>query len=176
MTSVQLFNNLQPFFETVWVKIWRGHTCASAWSAPLQRVCFIQRAAEPRHIVAGVRFNWSREARISQNIWGSLQILCWTCQNGWEPLGYNTTSIQTGPQDTEKACGGRDLIPVVVEPGSIAGYNDVMGLFSHVVLRVNQTIDLRFALFIFLLSITIHKHFQNHLTLYKWLGTKVIYW
>ncbi len=31
-------------FENVQVKIWRGRTCASAWSALLQSVCFIQRA------------------------------------------------------------------------------------------------------------------------------------
>ncbi len=24
---------MRPFFESVWVKIWRGRTCASAWSA-----------------------------------------------------------------------------------------------------------------------------------------------
>ncbi len=38
-------------------KIWRGRTCASAWSAAPKRL----RAAEPRHIVAGLRFHWSRE-------------------------------------------------------------------------------------------------------------------
>lgn len=53
------------------------------------------------------------------------------------------------------------MIPVVVKPGSIAGYNDVMGLFSHVVLRVDQTIDLCFALFILLLSITICNTFRT---------------
>ncbi len=36
---------------------WRGRTCASAWSAAPKRL----RAAEPQHIVAGVRFHWSRE-------------------------------------------------------------------------------------------------------------------
>ncbi len=38
-------------------KNWRGRTCASAWSAAPKRL----RAAEPQHIVAGVRFHWSRE-------------------------------------------------------------------------------------------------------------------
>ncbi len=37
-------SRLRPFFESVRVKIWGGHTCASAWSALLQSVCFIQRA------------------------------------------------------------------------------------------------------------------------------------
>ncbi len=36
------------------VKIWRGRTCASAWSALLQSA----RAAS-QHIVAGERFHWS---------------------------------------------------------------------------------------------------------------------
>ncbi len=47
------------FFESVRVKIWRGRTCASAWSALLQSVC----AEEPQHIVAGERFHWSSEER-----------------------------------------------------------------------------------------------------------------
>ncbi len=38
-------------------KNWRGRTCASAWSAVPKRL----RSAEPQHIVAGVRFHWSRE-------------------------------------------------------------------------------------------------------------------
>ncbi len=41
-------SRLQPFFENVRVKIWRGRTCASAWSALLQSVCFIQRALQSR--------------------------------------------------------------------------------------------------------------------------------
>ncbi len=53
----------RPFFENVLVRIWRGCTHASAWSALLQSVCFIQRALQSRHIVAGVRFHWSREER-----------------------------------------------------------------------------------------------------------------
>ncbi len=52
-------SRLRPFFEIVRVKIWHGRTCASAWSALLQSVC----AEEPRHIVAGERFHWSREER-----------------------------------------------------------------------------------------------------------------
>ncbi len=39
---------MQPFFESVQVKIWCGRTCASAWSA-----------CQPQHIVAGERFHWS---------------------------------------------------------------------------------------------------------------------
>ncbi len=35
-----------PFFESVQVKIWRGHTCASAWSALLQSVRVIQRVLQ----------------------------------------------------------------------------------------------------------------------------------
>ncbi len=35
------------------VEIWHGRTCASAWSALLHTA----RAAEQRHIVAGVRFH-----------------------------------------------------------------------------------------------------------------------
>ncbi len=38
------WSHLQPFFESVRVKIWSGRTCASAWSVLLQSVCFIQRA------------------------------------------------------------------------------------------------------------------------------------
>ncbi len=60
-------SRLRPLFESVRVKIWRGRTCASAWSALLQSICFIQRAAEPWHIVAGVRFHWSSEERRFQH-------------------------------------------------------------------------------------------------------------
>ncbi len=44
------------------VKNWRGATCASAWSVSPKRL----RAAEPQHIVAGVRFHWSREEMLFQ--------------------------------------------------------------------------------------------------------------
>ncbi len=53
-------SRLRPFFESVRVKIWRGRTFASAWSALLQSLCFIQQL---QHIVAGERFHWSREER-----------------------------------------------------------------------------------------------------------------
>lgn len=66
--------------------------------------------------------------------------------------------MQTIYHNIITAHGGTDSIPVVVKPGSIAGDDDVMGLLSHVVLRVDQTIDLCFALFIILLSITVCKH------------------
>ncbi len=44
-------------------KNWRGHTCASAWSAAPKRL----RAAEPQHIVARVRFHWSHEEMYFQS-------------------------------------------------------------------------------------------------------------
>ncbi len=41
-------------FLSVRVKIWRGLTCASAWSALLKSA-----HCQPQHIVAGERFHWS---------------------------------------------------------------------------------------------------------------------
>lgn len=45
------------------------------------------------------------------------------------------------------------LLPVVVEPSAVAGDDDVVSLFSHVVLAgVDQSVDLGFALFLVVLQ------------------------
>lgn len=45
------------------------------------------------------------------------------------------------------------LVPVVVEPGAVAGDDDVVGLLGHVVLaRVHQPVDFSFALLLVVLK------------------------
>ncbi len=85
------------FFESVRVKMWRGRTCASAWSALLQSVCHIQRALESQNIVAGVRFHWSHEERRFQRE---------RFRRAWYILGA-TARAQRCAQQTERngGCG-----------------------------------------------------------------------
>ncbi len=63
-------SRLRPFFESVRVKIWRGRTCASAWSALLQSVCFIQRvlpaAARSRRKISLITWREPLSARALQ--------------------------------------------------------------------------------------------------------------
>ncbi len=64
MTGLYTATKMGPFCKKnlrVRVKIWRGLTRGSAWSAAPKRLLHTARAAEQRHIVAGVRFRWSRD-------------------------------------------------------------------------------------------------------------------
>ncbi len=60
-TNIAVWRLIARFFQAK--KNWSGRTCASAWSAAPKRL----RAAEPQHIVAGVRFHWSREEMYFQS-------------------------------------------------------------------------------------------------------------
>ncbi len=52
------------FFESVRVKIWRGRTCASAWSALLQSVCAEEPGLRPFHTARVSRAEAAQKRRI----------------------------------------------------------------------------------------------------------------
>ncbi len=57
-------SRLRPFFESVRVKIWRGHTCASAWSALLQEKDFTDHVKARASVEPGLRpFHTARVSR-----------------------------------------------------------------------------------------------------------------